>query len=112
MISVDGEQIGERNADIAVIPASNQKLLVAAVALEQLGADFSYTTTVEAAAAPVQGVIAGDLYLVGGGDPLLSSDWYVDSNLELYPVTSPTSFDSLADGVAAAGVTVVRRGRR
>lgn len=110
VISVDGEGVGARNADLAVIPASNQKLLVAAVALEQLGADFAFTTTVEVAAAPVQGLVAGDLYLVGGGDPLLSSDWYADSNLELYAVTSPTSLDSLADGVAAAGVTRVAGG--
>lgn len=110
VISVDGQEVGARNADIAVIPASNQKLLVAAVALERLGEEFTYTTTVEAAAAPVEGLVDGDLFLVGGGDPLLSSDWYPDSNLELHPVTSPTSLDSLADGVVAAGVTRVAGG--
>ena len=47
-VSVDGELIGERNADIAVIPASNQKIPVAAAALEYLGADFRYTTSVVA----------------------------------------------------------------
>jgi len=36
-ISIDGEPIGERNAEIAVIPASNQKIPVAAAALERLG---------------------------------------------------------------------------
>ena len=36
VISVDGQEVGARNADIAVIPASNQKLLVAAVALERI----------------------------------------------------------------------------
>ena len=112
VISVDGQEIGARNADIAVIPASNQKLLVAAVALERLGEDFTYTTTVRAAAAPVDGLVEGDLFLIGGGDPLLSSNWYPDSNLELHPVTSPTSLDALADGVVAAGVTRRRRGRR
>jgi D-alanyl-D-alanine carboxypeptidase/D-alanyl-D-alanine-endopeptidase (penicillin-binding protein 4) len=106
-ISVDGVLIGERNADIAVIPASNQKIPVAAAALDRLGQDFRYTTTVAAAVAPQEGVVEGDLYLVGGGDPLLSSDWYAASNLELNPVTSPTSFDALADRVAAAGVTEI-----
>ena len=66
-VSVDGESIGERNADLAVIPASSQKIPVAAVALERLGADFRYTTTVVAASAPVDGVVDGDLFLVGGG---------------------------------------------
>ncbi|HSP30189.1 MAG TPA: D-alanyl-D-alanine carboxypeptidase, partial [Ilumatobacteraceae bacterium] len=104
-VSVDGAPIGERNAAIAVIPASNQKIPVAATALERLGADFRYTTTVVAASTPVGGVVEGDLFLVGGGDPLLSSDWYPASNLEMHPVTSPTSLDSLADRVVAAGVT-------
>jgi D-alanyl-D-alanine carboxypeptidase/D-alanyl-D-alanine-endopeptidase (penicillin-binding protein 4) len=106
-ISIDGEPIGERNADLAVIPASNQKIPVAAAAIERLGEDFRYTTTVAASAEPVGGVIDGDLYVIGGGDPLLSSDWYPASNLELNPVTSPTSFDTLADRVVAAGVTEI-----
>jgi serine-type D-Ala-D-Ala carboxypeptidase/endopeptidase (penicillin-binding protein 4) len=106
-VSVDGEAIGERNATIAVIPASSQKIPIAAAALERLGADFRYTTTVVATSAPVGGVVDGDLFVVGGGDPLLSSDWYPTSNLERYPVTSPTSFDSLADSVVAAGITAV-----
>jgi serine-type D-Ala-D-Ala carboxypeptidase/endopeptidase (penicillin-binding protein 4) len=106
-VSVDGELIGERNADLAVIPASNQKIPIAAVALERLGADFRYTTSVAAASVPADGVVAGDLFLIGGGDPLLSSDWYPTSNLELNAVTSPTSLDALADRVAAAGVARV-----
>jgi len=106
-VSVDGQLIGQRNAEIAVIPASTQKLPVAAAALAELGADFRYTTSVVAASAPVDGVVDGDLFVVGGGDPLLSSDWYPTSNLERNPVTSPTSFDTLADRVVAAGVTTV-----
>ena len=106
-VSVDGIAVGDRNADLAVIPASNQKLPVAAAALERLGVDHRYTTTVVAPSLPAAGVVAGDLFLVGGGDPLLSSGWYPTSNLELNPVTSPTSLDALADRVVAAGVTSI-----
>ena len=106
-VSVDGIAVGDRNADLAVIPASNQKLPVAAAALERLGVDHRYTTTVVAPSLPAGGVVAGDLFLVGGGDPLLSSGWYPTSNLELNPVTSPTSLDALADRVVAAGVTSI-----
>ena len=60
-----------------------------------------------AASAPLDGIVDGDLFLVGGGDPLLSSDWYPTSNLELNAVTSPTSLDALADRVVAAGVRQV-----
>lgn len=106
-VSIDGHDVGERNATMAVLPASNQKLPVAATALEVLGADYRYTTRVVAATGPIDGVIDGDLVLVGGGDPLLSSDWYPESNIERHPVTSPTSLDALADAVAAAGITRV-----
>ena len=106
-VSVDGIAVADHNASVPVIPASNQKIMVAAVALERLGPDFRYTTEVRAAQGPTGGVVEGDLYLVGGGDPLLSSDWYPTSNLERYPVTSPTSLDTLADAVVAAGVQTV-----
>ncbi len=40
----------------------------------------------------------------------MSSAWYPTSNLERYPVISPTSLDALADSVVAAGVTEVTGG--
>jgi D-alanyl-D-alanine carboxypeptidase/D-alanyl-D-alanine-endopeptidase (penicillin-binding protein 4) len=107
VVAVDGIEVGARSDTLPLIPASVQKMVVAAVALERLGEDFTYTTSVAAAAEPVAGVVDGDLYLVGGGDPLLSSDWYPESNMELFPVTSPTSLDALADSVVAAGVSSV-----
>jgi D-alanyl-D-alanine carboxypeptidase/D-alanyl-D-alanine-endopeptidase (penicillin-binding protein 4) len=103
-ISVDGQAVGERNADLPVIPASTQKVVVAATALDVLGDDHTYTTQVVAAQQPVDGVVEGDLVVVGGGDPVLASDWYPTSNLERRPVFHHTSFDELADRVAAAGV--------
>lgn len=106
-VSVDGDPVASKNADLAVIPASTQKLLVAAVALEQLGEDFRYATSARVASPPAGGAIAGDLFLVGGGDPLLSSDWYPTSNMERYPVLSPTRLESLADELVSAGVTSI-----
>ena len=106
-VSIDGEPVASKNADLAVIPASTQKLLVAAVALDQLGDGFQFSTVAAAAGEPVGGTIDGDLYLVGGGDPVLSSDWYPTSNMERYPVTSPTRLEALADGLVSAGVTSI-----
>ncbi|MFT4618667.1 MAG: D-alanyl-D-alanine carboxypeptidase/D-alanyl-D-alanine-endopeptidase (penicillin-binding protein 4), partial [Halioglobus sp.] len=110
VVSVDGILIGSRNPDLAVIPASNQKLIVAAAALDVLGAETRLTTLVSTELAPVDGVVNGDLFLVGGGDPLLSSDWYPTSNLDRYAVLSPTSLDTLADAVRDAGVTQISGG--
>jgi serine-type D-Ala-D-Ala carboxypeptidase/endopeptidase (penicillin-binding protein 4) len=103
-VSLDGVDVGERNADLVVLPASVQKIVVAAAALELLGADHTFTTSV-AGPTPVDGVVSGDVFLVGGGDPLLSSDWYPTSNLDRFPVFNQTSFDLLAAAVAASGVT-------
>ncbi|MGH9135327.1 MAG: D-alanyl-D-alanine carboxypeptidase/D-alanyl-D-alanine endopeptidase, partial [Ilumatobacteraceae bacterium] len=103
-LSVDGYDVGSANADVLVLPASTEKLVVAAVALEVLGETFTFTTRA-VGSAPVGGVVAGDVFLVGGGDPLLSGEWYATSNLERFPVFNATSFDSLADGIVAAGIS-------
>ncbi|MGB0730092.1 MAG: D-alanyl-D-alanine carboxypeptidase/D-alanyl-D-alanine endopeptidase, partial [Ilumatobacteraceae bacterium] len=57
--------------------------------------------------APVDGVVNGDIVLIGGGDPLLSGDWYPNSNLDRYPVFGHTSLDELATSLSASGVTSV-----
>jgi serine-type D-Ala-D-Ala carboxypeptidase/endopeptidase (penicillin-binding protein 4) len=106
-ISVDGLEVGSHNADVAVIPASTQKLVVAATALDALGPEYTFVTRAVTSTPPVGGVVTGDLVLLGGGDPLLSSNWYPTSDLELRPVTTPTSLDELADRVQAAGVTSI-----
>jgi D-alanyl-D-alanine carboxypeptidase/D-alanyl-D-alanine-endopeptidase (penicillin-binding protein 4) len=102
-VELDAMPVGERNADLALIPASNQKLLTGAVALEVLGSDYTYTTELKGPA-PAGGVVAGDLHLVGGGDPLLTSSTYPVEN-DIYPVTDPTPLDALVDALVAAGVT-------
>ena len=105
-VSVDGRLVTARNAATPVIPASTQKLLVAAVALEVLGPEYRFTTTVSALPA-VDGVIDGDLFLVGGGDPLLTADDFPIAD-DRYPAFATTSLDRLADAVVGSGVTTVR----
>jgi serine-type D-Ala-D-Ala carboxypeptidase/endopeptidase (penicillin-binding protein 4) len=106
-VSVDGVDVGSQNPNLAVIPASTQKVVVAAAALDVLGPDHTFVTRAIVPEPPVDGVIAGDLVLLGGGDPLLSSNWYPTSDLEIRPVLSPTSLDELADRVRDAGVTSI-----
>ena len=106
VVQLDGVGVGAHNPDLAVIPASNEKLLVAAAALHVLGSDFRFTTEVRGALA--NGVVAGDLYLVGGGDPLLTTADYPAETINGYPVLNATPLESLADAVVAAGVTQVQ----
>ncbi|MEL7461158.1 MAG: D-alanyl-D-alanine carboxypeptidase/D-alanyl-D-alanine-endopeptidase [Pseudomonadota bacterium] len=63
---------GER--DIPLPPASTAKAITALYALDQLGPDFQFETTIIATGPITNGRLEGDLVLVGSGDPLLDSD--------------------------------------
>ena len=105
-VSVDGRSVGSWNGDVAVIPASTNKLLIAGAAIELLGADHRFTTSVAAPPA-TDGVVDGDVYLVGGGDPLLVAGGFpLDDDAADASVTTP--LDSLADAVVDAGITTIR----
>lgn len=106
-VSVNGLPIAAANADDSLRPASNVKLAVGAVALAVLGKDFRYTTSVKGTVSD-GGVINGDLYLVGSGDPVLSEPWWKDSNITKLPPTVITDITQLADKIAAAGITRIR----
>src|SRR5258708_27768940 len=68
-----GRPLCERNQDRLFVPASNTKLFTTALALMRLGPNHRFKTVVTADHAPdMEGVVAGDLVLVGGGDPSLS----------------------------------------
>ena len=99
-----GQIVAEFEPNVSVIPASNQKLLIAAAALDILGSDFRFTTEL-LGPAPVGGVVAGDVYLVGGGDPLLDSALIPDP--QRYPAFNTTSIEALADQLVAQGVTLI-----
>lgn len=70
----DGRVVFERNADLALVPASNQKLLTAAAALARLGPQFRFRTSVfRTGKIDKGGTLHGDLVLRGSGDPSLTS---------------------------------------
>jgi D-alanyl-D-alanine carboxypeptidase/D-alanyl-D-alanine-endopeptidase (penicillin-binding protein 4) len=69
----DGRTLYARNATRPRSPASNEKLLVTSTALVKYGAKTRLRTVLRALAPPVDGVIDGDVALVGTGDPYLSS---------------------------------------
>jgi len=66
-----GQVLAARNADRPFVPASTVKLLTAVAALEVLGADHRFQTRLMTTGEGTGGRLAGDLLLVGGGDPLL-----------------------------------------
>lgn len=103
VVSVEGLRITSIKPNLPVIPASNMKLLTATAALEVLGPDFVFTTKVVGLSEANQ--IIGDLWLVGGGDPLLSTIGYPVT--ESYPTLYPTNIGSLIDALVTAGITEI-----
>ena len=69
-----GAVLAERLADALFIPASVAKIPVTVAALHLLGADYRFRTEVLAVGPIRDGVLHGDLYLRGGGDPFLTAD--------------------------------------
>jgi D-alanyl-D-alanine carboxypeptidase/D-alanyl-D-alanine-endopeptidase (penicillin-binding protein 4) len=71
----NGRELFKRNADKSLAPASNEKLFTTAVALLHFGEAGTLETTAQlepGVAIDADGRLAGDLYLVGGGDPSLN----------------------------------------
>jgi D-alanyl-D-alanine carboxypeptidase/D-alanyl-D-alanine-endopeptidase (penicillin-binding protein 4) len=116
VVEVNGRILRNEGANLALIPASNQKLLTTFAALNTFDADHRFTTTVASNGSRVEGVLDGDLYLVGGGDPFLVTDnWRTqylerDENGDVVVNDQPrpwSRLEDLADDVAASGITTV-----
>jgi D-alanyl-D-alanine carboxypeptidase/D-alanyl-D-alanine-endopeptidase (penicillin-binding protein 4) len=74
IVDAGGRPLFTRRERTPMTPASTFKVLVGATALETLGPRFRFPTTLEALDDPSDGKIAGDVYLVGSGDPMLTRD--------------------------------------
>lgn len=100
-----GETVYERNKDKLFLPASNVKLFSTALALTRLGAGFRFTTTLSTAGeADLDGILDGDLRLVGGGDPNLSSRPIPFRKRDVYGPDRLEPMRRLAELVRDAGI--------
>ncbi len=72
-----GNLVYEFNGNKGLSSASTQKIFTAAAALETLGKDFRYTTTVSFSGKISAGRLDGDLFVKSSGDPTLGS-WRYD----------------------------------
>jgi serine-type D-Ala-D-Ala carboxypeptidase/endopeptidase (penicillin-binding protein 4) len=83
-----GRLFFETRGTVLMDPASNQKVLATTTALMRLGADWRFRTELAGAAPTADGVVVGDVYLRGSGDPTVSS----------------ADFDAMAAALARRGV--------
>lgn len=98
---VSREMVFAHNADRLLAVASNNKLVTTAAALELLGADFQFRTSV-AAVGKMQGdgTLKGDLLVIGRGDPNISGRFHDGKTTAV--------LEGWAKAVAAAGIKTVR----
>jgi D-alanyl-D-alanine carboxypeptidase/D-alanyl-D-alanine-endopeptidase (penicillin-binding protein 4) len=68
-----GERLYALNDGRLMMPASNMKIVTLAAAVDVLGWDHKFTTTLETSAAVGNGALAGDLIVRGGGDPTINA---------------------------------------
>ncbi|MDO8835336.1 MAG: D-alanyl-D-alanine carboxypeptidase, partial [Vicinamibacterales bacterium] len=66
-----GETLYALNPGTFLMPASNMKVVTAAVAAERLGWARTFETRLVSGATVEHGVLGGDLVIVGSGDPSL-----------------------------------------
>jgi D-alanyl-D-alanine carboxypeptidase/D-alanyl-D-alanine-endopeptidase (penicillin-binding protein 4) len=90
-----GDTLYSRNAGKLFMPASNMKILTSATALTQLGADYRYRTTFAARGQLSGGTLAGDVVVIGRGDPSVSDHMLRDAMLPLR---------AIADSIVARGI--------
>ncbi|MEZ5244272.1 MAG: D-alanyl-D-alanine carboxypeptidase [Acidimicrobiales bacterium] len=77
-VHVNGEPVTEVASDVPLIPGEVQRLLTLA-ALDTVGTGGFTTEVVRSSGAVIteEGVLEGDLWLLGGADPVLSTNPYI-----------------------------------
>ena len=96
-VKTGGGSVAEYNSKIRMMPASNVKLFTTGLALNELGADYHFRTRLAYSGSVEDGVLKGDLYIVGGGDPTIGARDSVAFALQ-------KTFSDWARLVSAAGI--------
>ncbi len=97
-----GEVISSLNSDLSLAPASTQKLITTATALEILGSNYKFKTRLEYTGEidTQTGILEGNLIIKGGGDPTLGSKYFTKTEIN-------TLFGKWVKAVSDAGIKYI-----
>lgn len=95
-----GKPVYRHRAQRARIPASNQKLLMAMALFDILGPEAQLETELYLDAPPVGGIVKGNLWIAGRGDPAITAGGRFGNSLP-FP---PTRLNGLARAIDRAGI--------
>jgi serine-type D-Ala-D-Ala carboxypeptidase/endopeptidase (penicillin-binding protein 4) len=106
VVDEKGKLLYGRNARQLFIPASNTKIVVAAVASALLPPTWTVRTSLYAAGPVANGILRGDLVLYGRGDPTFGKRCFATDTLRegACETDSFTRLRELADGLRARGI--------
>lgn len=101
VISLTNNQIlYEKNSDLALIPASNLKIITTAAAFNFLGSDFTWETSFYSSGLINNNTLEGDLYVSVQGDPTWN-DRFKRNIID-------RTFKSIADSLAKKGIRHIK----
>ena len=72
-VNFKGDTIANLNKGKCMVPASNMKLVTTAAAYLKLGRNYRFTTTIATDGIIKDSTLCGNLYIIGGGDPLIGN---------------------------------------
>ena len=96
----------DNNVNIQVMPSEALLLLTLATAHQELGPDHVFNTSIQSIVPMESGVVNGDIYLVGGGDPLLLTPEFL-ATLGEGENRLHTPIEQLAQDLVDDGLTLV-----
>ena len=107
-ITLDGRDppFYESGANTQVMPSEALVLLTLATAHQVLGPEHTFTTSVQSTVPMDGGVVNGDIYLVGGGDPRLFTEEFL-ATLTEDRSRIHTPIEELAQKLVDDGLTLV-----
>jgi serine-type D-Ala-D-Ala carboxypeptidase/endopeptidase (penicillin-binding protein 4) len=98
-----GEIIADLNSNVSLVPASTVKIITTAAALEILGKDFRFQTIIQYdGEISSSGVLNGNIYIKGGGDPSLGSKLFIKDYF------NPLFIDQWFDAIKNMGIKEIK----